>query len=1027
MPVEFLSDDEVARFGRYQEDPSRRDLERFFFLDDADLLLVDRRRADHVRLGFALQLTTVRFLGTFLSDPLDAPWQVVDYLAVQLGVEDPSVVKRYTERAALRWEHAAEIRTELGLHDFADAEAPLREFLEGRAWTHAEGPRHLFDQAVAWLRHHRVLLPGASVLARLVAAVRRGAADRLYGMIAEAAAGADPELPERLRRLLAVPVGARYSELERLRRPPRKISGRAMTEALHRAEDVLGIGARKAQVQAVPTNRLKQLARYGLTSKAPLIAQLAEPRQTATLLAAARALEEHAVDDALDLFHVLMATRLISAAKREVTSGRLESLPRLERASTTLAASTRAFVEFLESAEDTVSVTQVWAAVEQVASRAEVVGAADVVVELVPDDSAGETAMRQRLAGKYQSVRPFLILLAEALPLGSTPAAAGLLAEVRRLPELARRRVSQKPLREAEVNEDLVPRLWHRAVFANAALLPGEVDRDAYVLCILESLHRALRRRDVFASPSNRWADPRAQLLDGAEWILVRDEVLTALGLTGGVEAHLAEVCAELDAGWQQLADRIAEAGAGAGVRIEEDAEGRMRLAVSRLDAVAEPASQGALRSAVAAMLPRVDLPELLLEVHAWTGCLDEFTNVSGSATRLEGLHITAAALLVAEACNVGLTPVTKAGDPALTRDRLSHVAQNYLRAETFSAANARLIEAQGAIATAALWGGGLVASVDGLRFAVPVATINAAPNPKYFGRGRGLTWLNAMNDQFSGIGATVVPGTVRDSLYVLDTLLNLDAGPDPEMVTSDTASYSDMVFGMFRLLGYRFAPRIADLADQRLWRAPGPDGLDGDYGPLNAIARHKVNLARIRTRWSDMVRVAGSLVDGRVRAYDLLRMLSREGNPIPLGQAFAEYGRIAKTVHLLALIDPVDETYRRQIGRQQNMTESRHQLARRIYHGQRGQMYKSYREGQEDQLGALGLVLNAVVLWNTRYIDAALAELRGRGEPANIEDAARLTPLGFEHINMLGRYAFTPPAGTGLRPLRDPAADGEE
>jgi hypothetical protein len=211
MPVEFLSDDEVAKFGKFQEDPSRRDLERYFFLDDTDLQLVDRRRADHVRLGFALQLTTVRFLGTFLSNPLDVPWPVVDYLAVQLGVDDPSVVKRYTERAALRWEHTAEIRTELGLHDFADAEEPLRAFLEGRAWTHAEGPRHLFDQAVAWLRHHRVLLPGASVLARLVAAVRRGAADRLYRMIAEAAAGADAELPGRLRRLLAVPVNASSS------------------------------------------------------------------------------------------------------------------------------------------------------------------------------------------------------------------------------------------------------------------------------------------------------------------------------------------------------------------------------------------------------------------------------------------------------------------------------------------------------------------------------------------------------------------------------------------------------------------------------------------------------------------------------------------------------------------------------------------------------------------------------------------------------------------------------------------------
>jgi hypothetical protein len=89
------------------------------------------------------------------------------------------------------------------------------------------------------------------------------------------------------------------------------------------------------------------------------------------------------------------------------------------------------------------------------------------------------------------------------------------------------------------------------------------------------------------------------------------------------------------------------------------------------------------------------------------------------------------------------------------------------------------------------LWGGGLVASADGLRFVVPVQTINAAPSPRYFGRGRGVTWLNAINDQVAGIGAVVVPGTVRDSLHILDTLLNLDAGPKPEMVATDNASYS--------------------------------------------------------------------------------------------------------------------------------------------------------------------------------------------------------------------------------------------
>src|SRR5664279_5653193 len=79
------------------------------------------------------------------------------------------------------------------------------------------------------------------------------------------------------------------------------------------------------------------------------------------------------------------------------------------------------------------------------------------------------------------------------------------------------------------------------------------------------------------------------------------------------------------------------------------------------------------------------------------------------------------------------------------------------------------------------------------------VRTINAGPSPKYFGYKRGITWLNAVNDQVAGIGQMVVPGTPRDSLFILDTLLNLDAGPRPEVVTTDNASYNDIVFGIFK------------------------------------------------------------------------------------------------------------------------------------------------------------------------------------------------------------------------------------
>ena len=379
--------------------------------------------------------------------------------------------------------------------------------------------------------------------------------------------------------------------------------------------------------------------------------------------------------------------------------------------------------------------------------------------------------MRAQLALRYNTVRPFLTLLGESDSLGAAQGGRRVLKEVRRLPALARRRVGQRPLLPHEINAEMVPPAWKRAVYANAKLPKGAVDRDAYVVCVLEQLFRALSRRDVFATPSNRWSDPRARLLDGPRWEAVRQDVLAGLSLEAPVKEHLTGLVTALDAAWRQMADRLAEAGDAAKVEIVvPEGGGRAKLSVEKLGQIGGGPSLAWLRATCEARLPRIDLPDLLFEVNSWTGFLDAFTHVSTRTTRMTDLPTSLVALLVSEACNIGLTPIANPNIEVLTRSRLSHVDQNYLRGDTIAAANAALIEAQSAVPLARSWSGGLLASVDGLRFVVPVRALHAAPSPKYFGFKRGITWLNAVNDQVAGIGQMVVPGTPRDGLFILDT-----------------------------------------------------------------------------------------------------------------------------------------------------------------------------------------------------------------------------------------------------------------
>jgi hypothetical protein len=157
---------------------------------------------------------------------------------------------------------------------------------------------------------------------------------------------------------------------------------------------------------------------------------------------------------------------------------------------------------------------------------------------------------------------------------------------------------------------------------------------------------------------------------------------------------------------------------------------------VSALDKLDELPTLVALREAVKARLPRVDLPELLLEMAARTGFTEEFTHISEREARAADLATSLCAVLMAEACNVGLASLVRSDATALGWSHLVWVSQYYLRNDTLTGANARLVAAHNQIPLVHFWGGGEVASADGLRFVVPVRSVHAGPNPKDLRRG---------------------------------------------------------------------------------------------------------------------------------------------------------------------------------------------------------------------------------------------------------------------------------------------------
>ncbi len=1006
MPANFPTAEQKRHYGRYVLDLTPEQLGRYFHLTDSDRQLIATRTQAHTRLGLAVQLGTVRFLGLFLADSQwhTVPSLVVRYVATQLSL-DPSLWQQYIHgRRPTLSAHQSLIRQHDHYQDFTDPAAQFTtlRWLFTRVWLHEDPPSRLFDLLVVHLRERKVLLPGITTLEAFINHVRDQVSRRIWARL-------DRQLTAAQRAELQALVAGGTKEqtpLDRLRHGPAAISPDELTSALARIQALRKVGVSDLDVSWLAPDRLQKLARHAGLSKAYTINRLAAPRKWATLAAFAYVYESRAIDDALDLFDVLVQSRL-TRASQQGEKKRIRTLRDLDGAARRLGEAGKVLLSL--NPQEPVFLDEV---LFNVIPREQLATAITQVDTLTrpPDDKYYE-----QLLNHYSQFRRFLPSFWETLAFKGLESEADLLKAIRFLKDLETvewtvLKKSEKQQRVDEAPQAVITAAWQPYVLTQA----GHIHLRYYTFCVLLQLRDALRRRSIFVQGSDRWGDIRTKLLSEAAWPKLKTQVCRSLGQPATPEPALAALEAQLDAAYQQVADHLPN---NTKIRLESVAD-KTRFILEPLEAVAEPASLLALRAAVHALLPRVNIAEIIQEVATWTGCLDDFTPLGEGPLRMKELPLSLCAVLLAEATNLGLSPFVDPQVPSLTHGRLTWVRHTHLRTETIVEANARLVTMQDTIPLAQAWGGGEVAVADGLRFVVPVRSAHAGASQRYFGRQRGITWYHWMIDQYMDIHGIPVAGALKDAPYLLDGLLEQETHHRPTELITDTGGYSDIVFGLFRLLGYRFSPRLADLGDARFWRM----NRQTDYGILNDLARHQISQTLIADNWDDMLRAAGSLQMGTVKASEFIKALHRAGRTSLLGRAIGELGRIEKTLFLLSWVD--DLGYRRRVLTQLNRIEDRHSLAGMIRFGRKGKLYEQYREGQEDELNALGLVLNMVVLWTTRYMDAALTHLKATGFEVRPDDVERLSPLVNHHINFVGKYPFTLPEAVRrgeLRPFHNP------
>ena len=337
---------------------------------------------------------------------------------------------------------------------------------------------------------------------------------------------------------------------------------------------------------------------------------------------------------------------------------------------------------------------------------------------------------------------------------------------------------------------------------------PDGLDRRFYELCVLSELKNSLRSGDVWVRGSRQFKDFEEYLLPPSRFSAQREQQALGLAVETDCERFLEARLAVLERELQTV-ERLA-----AQDQLPDASISGTGLKLTPLDSAVPPEADALMRRAYG-LLPHLKITELLLEVDDWTGFTRHFTHLkSGGTAADKSLLLTA---VLADAINLGLTKMAESC-PGASYAKLSWLQAWHIRDETYSAALAEVVNAQYRQPFALWWGEGATSSSDGQHFkAGGRGQFAGQMNPRY-GSEPGVQFYTHVSDHYAPFHTKVINATVRDATHVLDGLLYHESDLRIEEHYTDTTGFTDHVFALMHLLGFRFAPRIRDLADKRLY-----------------------------------------------------------------------------------------------------------------------------------------------------------------------------------------------------------------
>ena len=948
---------------------SDEEMARDWTLSDNDMSEINKYRKN-ARLYVAIQLCAVRLYGRFMTHVDDLSPRIVVYLGHQLSLP-LSLSVTIPEREATYLLHHKNILTHLGFQKFNEnARTRLQDYIREQA---EKGilPDLLFQQAETHLLNNSILLPGASVLERLVVRTCSEVhADIFEGIYQKLS----PDLRYSVEQLLIIPEGQQRSYFQQLKDYPPSASISAIQSYLKRYQIMNGTAIEtfeKYSINPAFSAYLFNLAkRYNVKD----IKKFDAPKRYALiigfLLEGRKVLLDHLVN-----LHDQYVTEMCRESRNIYEKRHREFRKRHKKAIDTMIETAGMLLDWPE--ERSFTREALWKCLDATRLR-------NGLDDLRQFKRIEEFGYGDSLLARYPSMRKYFAAYLQ-LPFQAAPGSEPLMQAIQLVRDLDSGKLKKLP---ESIPVAFVPGELRKTLKDSK----GNINRNTWEMGLALAMKDALRSGDLYLPPSKSHVFFWDMMLPETQLQEVQEDAYAELNQPSATQVR--SVLTNQFFKSVDLAKNRFKSCDFATIK-----NGKLKL--KRDDKISLPPSITRIQKLIDASLPSIRIEQLLMEVDQSTQFTKHFIPIQRHQARPKSFYKTLLAALIAQATNLGPVAMS-ASVKDLTIDKLRYVLNHYIREETIKSASAGIVNAHHKLPLSAVHGSGEISSSDAQRFKIRPSSLLASYYPRYYGYyEKAIGIYTHVSDQYSVYSTKIISCSPREALYVLDGLLENNTLMNIQAHTTDTHGYTEIIFALCHLLGFYFMPRIRDLKDQQLYRVNKDKTID--YGEFTPLLNKTVDLDIIEEQWEPMMHVAISLKYQTAPANVIVQRLTNSYPSDRLSKAFTNLGRLIKTEYILRYI--TDQDLRQTVQLQLNKGEYRHKLPRRIFFADQGEFTTGDYEEIMNKASCLSLVSNAVLYWNTMKIGSIVENLRKQGEIIEDKTLSHISLLPYKHILPNGTY----------------------